>query len=69
VPCGPGFTEAEIVHAVLGVVKAAEYLGVRWREYPQRASRYAQQLTEMYGPDHDAYRPVFPTNEYSERTA
>lgn len=44
---------------VLGIVKTAEYLGVRWRTDPARAVRYAALLTEMYGPDHDAYRPRF----------
>jgi hypothetical protein len=60
IPVGPDYTREEIVHAVLGVVKAAEYLGVRWRTAPARAAEYARLLDEMYGPDHDAYRPVFP---------
>jgi hypothetical protein len=60
VPVGPDYTAEEIVHAVLGVVKASEYLGVRWRTDPARAASYANLLTERYGPDHDAYRPVFP---------
>jgi hypothetical protein len=59
VPVGPDYTDAEIGHAVLGVVKASEYLGVRWRTDPARAAAYAALLTERYGPDHDAYRPVF----------
>lgn len=62
VPVGPDYTEEELRHAVLGVVKAAEYLGVRWRTAPARAAEYAQMLDEMYGPDHDAYRPVFDTS-------
>lgn len=44
---------------VLGIVKAAEYLGVRWRTNPARAAAYAALLDERYGPGHDAYRPVF----------
>ena len=59
VPVGPEYTELEIEHAVLGVVKASEYLGVRWRTDPARAAAYAVMLAEWYGPDHDAYRPVF----------
>lgn len=59
VPVGPDYTDAEISHAVLGVVKASEYLGVRWRTEPARAAAYAQQLNACYGPNHDAYRPIF----------
>jgi hypothetical protein len=59
VPVGPAATEEEIAHGVLGVVKAAEYLGVRWRIDPARAAEYAALMTAMYGPEHDAYRPVF----------
>ena len=59
VPVGPGYADAEIDHAVLGVVKASEYLGVRWRTDPARAAAYAAMLDDWYGPDHDAYRPVF----------
>ena len=44
---------------VLGVVKAAEYLGVRFRTDPARAVEYAALLDAMYGSGHDAYRPVF----------
>jgi hypothetical protein len=58
-PVGPDYTDEEIKHAVLGVVKAAEYLGVRWRLDPARASEYADLMVAMYGPDHDAYRPAF----------
>lgn len=61
VPVGPGYSDEEIKHAVLGVVKAAEYLGVRWRTDPARAAAYAADLDELYGPGHDAYRPVFAT--------
>ncbi len=41
------------------IVKTAEYLGVRWRTNPTRAAQYARLLEQMYGLDHDAYRPVF----------
>jgi hypothetical protein len=47
--------------AILGVVKTAEYLGLRWRTDPVRAAHYAAKLDEIYGPEHDAYRPAFPT--------
>lgn len=59
VPVGPNHTAEEIVHGVLGVVKAAEYLGVRWFTDPPRAAAYADMMTELYGPVHDAYRPSF----------
>lgn len=59
VPVGPRYTDVEIEHAVLGVVKASEYLGVRWRTDPARAVVYARMLDDWYGPDHDAYKPVF----------
>jgi hypothetical protein len=59
VPVGPDFTDEEAAHAVLGVVKAAEYLGVRWRTRPAQAARYSAFLDRLYGPGHDAYRPVF----------
>jgi len=59
VPVGPEENEETIRHAVLGIVKTAEYLGVRWRLDPARAVAYAHLLDEMYGPTHDAYRPVF----------
>jgi hypothetical protein len=61
VPVGPDYTDEEIKHAVLGIVKAAEYLGVRWRCDPAHAAEYAAMLDALYGPGHDAYRPVFPT--------
>ncbi len=60
VPVGPAYTDEEINHAVLGIVKAAEYLGVRWRTDLARAVDYAAMMDELYGPGHDAYRPVFP---------
>jgi hypothetical protein len=59
IPVGPDYTAEELRHAVLAVVKAAEYLGVRWRTAPARAAEYARQMDELYGPGHDAYRPVF----------
>ena len=58
-PLGLRTTAAELAQIVLGIVKAAEYLGIRWRINPQRAAAYAALLTERYGPDHDAYRPAF----------
>jgi len=61
IPVGPDDSPAEIAHAVLGVVKAADYLGVRWRCDPVRAAAYARLMNEWYGPDHDAYRPIFST--------
>lgn len=60
VPLGLTTTAAELAQTVLGVVKAAEYLGVRWYTAPRRAAAYAALLTARYGPAHDAYRPVFP---------
>jgi hypothetical protein len=61
IPVGPFDTADDIRHAVLGVVKSAEYLGVRWRTDPARAAWYAGLMNEMYGPQHDAYRPAFDT--------
>ncbi|NWF79345.1 MAG: hypothetical protein HXY37_04755 [Chloroflexi bacterium] len=58
VPVGPDYTAEEIKHAVLGITKAADYLGVRWATDPARASWYANLMTEWYGPDHDAFRPL-----------
>lgn len=58
VPVGPGYTAEEIRHAVLGITKAADYLGVRWATDPARAAWYAGLMTEWYGPDHDGYRPL-----------
>jgi len=60
VPIGPGYSQTEIAHSLLGVVKAADYLGVRWYTQPQQAADYAALMTDWYGPDHDAYRPAFP---------
>jgi hypothetical protein len=59
IPVGPDYTDEEIKHAVLGVVKAAEYTGMRWAVDHGRAAEYAAMLDELYGPDHDAYRPLF----------
>jgi hypothetical protein len=58
VPVGPEGSDEELVHAVLGVTKAADYLGVRWATDPQRAAWYAALMVEWYGDDHDAYRPL-----------
>jgi len=69
IPAGPTYSTEEITHAVLGVVKAAEYLGIRWRTDPGRAASYATFLEELYGPDHDAFRPVFATPNQSRATA
>ena len=59
VPVGPDYTVEEIKHGVLGVVKAAEYLGVRWRSNPAHAAEYAALMDQTYGDGHDAYRPLF----------
>jgi hypothetical protein len=59
VPVGPDYSAEEVKHAVLGITKAADYLGVRWVTNPERAAWYAQQMVEWYGPDHDAYRMLF----------
>jgi hypothetical protein len=59
VPVGPDYSAEEVKHAVLGITKAADYLGVRWVANPDRAAWYAQQMVEWYGPDHDAYRVLF----------
>lgn len=56
IPVGPDYTEEEIRHAVLGVTKAADYLGVRWTTDPHRANWYAELMDSWYGPDHDAFR-------------
>lgn len=58
VPVGPGYTAEEILHAVLGITKAADYLGVRWAADPARAAWYAALMVEWYGADHDAFRPL-----------
>jgi hypothetical protein len=59
VPVAPDAGEEELAHGVLGIAKAADYLGVRWRRDPQRAAWYADLMQQMYGPGHDAYRPAF----------
>jgi hypothetical protein len=58
-PLGPDFNDDQIVHAVLGPLKAAEYTGVRWYTDPGRAAWYGNLMLEWYGPTHDAYRPSF----------
>ncbi|MEZ4564797.1 MAG: hypothetical protein R2853_18865 [Thermomicrobiales bacterium] len=58
-PVGPDFVDDEITHAVLGILKAAEYTGVRWYTNPGRARWYGEMLVDWYGPDHDAYHPAF----------
>jgi hypothetical protein len=58
-PVGPDFVEDEVTHAVLGILKAAEYTGVRWYTNPGRTRWYHEMLMEWYGPEHDAYRAVF----------
>lgn len=58
-PLGPDFVDDEITHAVLGLLKAAEYTGVRWYTDPGRARWYSDLLVEWYGPTHDAYHPAF----------
>jgi hypothetical protein len=58
-PLGPDFVDDEIVHAVLGILKAAEYTGVRWYTDPARARWYGDLMFEWYGPTHDAYRVAF----------
>lgn len=62
-PIGPDFVDDEITHAVLGILKAAEYTGVRWYTDPERADWYNNLLIEWYGPNHDAYRKTFPARE------
>ncbi len=59
VPVGPDYSLEEIKHGVLGIVKAAEYLGVRWRSNPAHAAEYAALMDQTYGAGHDAYRPLF----------
>ena len=56
VPAEPDAAPETIAQSVLGVVKAAEYLGVRWWIDPARAAAYAALLSEWYGPDHDGFR-------------
>lgn len=63
VPVGPDYTFEEIKHGVLGIVKSAEYLGVRWRTNPDYAIEYAALMDRTYGAGHDAYRPLFALHE------
>lgn len=65
-PLGPNFVDDEVVHAVLVIVKAAEYTGTRWYTDPARARWYNDLLTEWYGPAHDAYRMAFIAPEELE---
>jgi hypothetical protein len=58
-PLGPDFVEDEVTHAVIGILKAAEYTGSRWYTNPGRARWYSDLLFEWYGPEHDAYHPAF----------
>lgn len=58
-PLGPDFVDDEITHAVLGILKAAEYTGVRWYTDPGRARWYDELLFEWYGEGHDAYHSAF----------
>ena len=46
---GKDFKAEEISHAVLGIVKASDYLGVRWRTDPARAASYAALMDTQYG--------------------
>ena len=55
----PRFSVDDIDHAVLGVVKAAEYLGWRWWQDPDLVEPYVTFLDDKYGRGHDAYRPAF----------
>ncbi|MEM7534278.1 MAG: hypothetical protein AAF639_19005 [Chloroflexota bacterium] len=65
-PLGLETSPEELSQTVLGIVKAAEYLGIRWRTDPVRASAYADYLEQRYGPGHDAYRPVFAVPSATE---
>ncbi|MCA9858508.1 MAG: hypothetical protein KC438_02255 [Thermomicrobiales bacterium] len=58
-PIGPDFDDDQIVHSVLGILKAAEYTGIRWYTDRERAAWYGNLMLEWYGPAHDAYRPAF----------
>lgn len=68
-PLGPDFLEEEIVHAVLVMVKAAEYTGVRWYTDPERARWYNDLMLEWYGPTHDAYRMQFNAPRFTRVTS
>lgn len=59
VPVGPDYSDEEIKHGILGITKAADYLGLRWYTDPVQAADYAAMMNAFYGPEHDAYRPVF----------
>lgn len=59
VPVGPTYTEEEVKHAILGVAKTADYLGLRWYTTPPKAADYAAMMTELYGEGHDAFQPIF----------
>lgn len=59
VPVGPAYTAEEVSHAILGIAKTADYLGVRWVTDPARARWYADLMVEWYGGDHDGYRAVW----------
>jgi len=61
VPVSPTDDIGAMKQSILGIVKTAEYLGLRWRTDPMRAAQYATKLDELYGPEHDAYRPAFST--------
>jgi hypothetical protein len=56
---GPDFTDEEVGHSVLGVVKTAEYTGWRWCTDRPQATWYSHWLNDRYGIDHEAYRPAF----------
>jgi hypothetical protein len=66
VPVSPYNSEEQIRQSVLGVVKAAEYLGLRWRTDPALAAEYAVLMTAKYGKNHDAYRPAFPVDRAAQ---
>lgn len=59
VPVSPFATDEEVGHAVLGIVKTAEYTGWRWHDDPERAAQYARWISDRYGRGHEAYRPAF----------
>ena len=59
VPVGPGFSEEEVGHSALGIVKTAEYTGWRWVNDRGQAAWYGGWLDNRYGSGHEAYRPAF----------
>jgi hypothetical protein len=69
VPVGPAYTAEEVSHAILGIAKTADYLGVRWVTDPARAHWYADLMVEWYGRDHDGYRPHFAVAQPSSPDA